>query len=65
MNIDELRRVGKRSGKQKWYKEFCKQFDADYKESARWLKTCEDFVPYIKHTDYYPGKPGPGFRPLA
>ena len=64
MNIDELRNVGKRARKQKWYKEFCHLFDTDYKESARWLKACREFMPYLKHTGYYIGKSGPGFRDI-
>ncbi len=64
MNLDKLREVGKQARGQKWYKAFCKQFDTDYKESARWLKACAEFKPHIKHTGYYPGKSGPGFRDI-
>lgn len=64
MNILELRKVGKQSSKTKWYKEFCRRYDADWKTVAKWLKTEPAFEVYLKHTGYYPGKSGPGFQSL-
>lgn len=65
MNLEKLRKIGKRNSNSAWYKRFKSIY---IKESpaaaAAWLKQQPEFLKVAEHTDYYPGKSGVAIKEL-